>query len=147
MAALGDDAVELGQAGEMLVDDRLVHQRPEMFGLLQFRAVGLCPDASARRAADAMRELVEGRALLNSDPLTAEMLETFGWEPPGDRRSAPCGATTRPVALPAPLPAQEVGAGDPTRRKLGLAREAACLPATVAAIIAPDDLPRPVDAG
>ena len=31
-------------------------------------------------AKDALRELVDGRALLNSDPLTAEMLEAFGCE-------------------------------------------------------------------
>ena len=33
------------------------------------------------RARDALRELVEARALSRLDPLTAEMLEAFGWKP------------------------------------------------------------------
>ena len=32
-------------------------------------------------AKDALRELVEARALCLQDPLTAEMLEAFGWRP------------------------------------------------------------------
>jgi hypothetical protein len=39
-AALGDNCVELGQAGDMSVDDWLVHQGPEPLGGLQFRTVG-----------------------------------------------------------------------------------------------------------
>jgi hypothetical protein len=34
-AALGDGGVELGEAGEMPIDDRLIHQRPEALGGLQ----------------------------------------------------------------------------------------------------------------
>ena len=36
------------------------------------------------RAKGALRELVEARALWRQDPLTAEMLEAFGWGPLGE---------------------------------------------------------------
>ena len=39
-AAFGDDGLELGERGEVPVDDRLVDQGPEMLGRLQLRAVG-----------------------------------------------------------------------------------------------------------
>ena len=39
-AALGDGGVELGERGEMPIDDRLIHQRPEALGGLQLGAVG-----------------------------------------------------------------------------------------------------------
>ena len=40
--------------------------------------LALFRSAPAGRARDALRQLVDGRALLPSDPLTAEMLEAFG---------------------------------------------------------------------
>ena len=46
----------------------------------------------ASRAREELRELVDGDALLHSDPMTAEMLEAFGWEPPGGAS----GSTTCP---------------------------------------------------
>ena len=39
-AALGDDGVELGERGEVPIDDGLVDQRPEALGGLQLRTVG-----------------------------------------------------------------------------------------------------------
>src|SRR3954467_227359 len=38
-AAFGDDRAELVQRGDMPIDDRLIHQRPETFGGLELRAV------------------------------------------------------------------------------------------------------------
>ena len=46
--------------------------------------LALFRSAPAGRARDALRQLVDGRALLNSDPLTAEMLEAFGWNRLGE---------------------------------------------------------------
>ncbi len=46
--------------------------------------LALFPDGLAGRAVDALRELVAGGALLPTDPLTAEMLEAFGWRPLGE---------------------------------------------------------------
>ncbi len=46
--------------------------------------LALFPGGPAGRARDMLRELVEGRALLHLDPLTAEMLEAFGWGPVGE---------------------------------------------------------------
>ncbi len=39
-AALGDDGLEVGEGGEVPIDDRLVDQGPEMLGRLQLRTVG-----------------------------------------------------------------------------------------------------------
>src|SRR3712207_5955917 len=39
-AALGDDGLEIGEGGEVPIDDGLVDLRPEMLGRLQFRTVG-----------------------------------------------------------------------------------------------------------
>ena len=39
-AALGDDGLEVGEGGEVPVDNGFVHQRPEVLGRLQLRAVG-----------------------------------------------------------------------------------------------------------
>src|SRR5215207_5618168 len=39
-AAFGDDGTEFVQRGDMPVDDRLVHQWPEMLGGLEFGRVG-----------------------------------------------------------------------------------------------------------
>ncbi len=39
-AALGDNGVEVVERGEVLVGDRLVHQRPEPLGGLEFGAYG-----------------------------------------------------------------------------------------------------------
>ncbi len=46
----------------------------------------------AGRAKNVLWELVAAGALLRLDPLTTEMLETFGWEPPGGAS----GSTTCP---------------------------------------------------
>ena len=46
--------------------------------------LALFPGGPAGRTVDALQELVEGRALLRLDPLTAEMLEAFGWGPLGE---------------------------------------------------------------
>ena len=54
--------------------------------------VALFGESPPDRAKDALWELVEGHALLLLDPLTAEMLEAFGWEPPGGAS----GSTTCP---------------------------------------------------
>jgi hypothetical protein len=39
-AALGDGGLEVGERGEVPIDDGLVDQRPEMLGGLEFRTVG-----------------------------------------------------------------------------------------------------------
>ncbi len=39
-ATLGDDGAELVERGDMPIDDRLVHQRPETLGGLELRTVG-----------------------------------------------------------------------------------------------------------
>src|SRR4030095_8314491 len=39
-ATLGDDGAELVERGDMPIDDRLIHQRPETFGGLELRTVG-----------------------------------------------------------------------------------------------------------
>ncbi len=46
--------------------------------------MALFPDAPTSRAKDALRGLVDAGALLRLDPLTAEMLEAFGWGPLGE---------------------------------------------------------------
>ena len=48
-APRGDGGIERVQGGEVLVDDRLIDQRPEMFGRLQLRAVGRQEDEADRK--------------------------------------------------------------------------------------------------
>ena len=38
--ALGDGGAEFVERGEMPIDDRLIHQRPEMLGRLEFGGIG-----------------------------------------------------------------------------------------------------------
>ncbi len=54
------------------------------------------PAGPARHAS---RELVEARALLRLDPLTAEMLEAFGWRPLGEPKEEPRGDGGHPQGL------------------------------------------------
>src|ERR687897_587200 len=49
-AALGDDGAEFVQRGDMPIDDRLIHQRPEAFGGLELRTVGRHEDDAAPKA-------------------------------------------------------------------------------------------------
>jgi hypothetical protein len=53
--------------------------------------VALFGESPPDRAKDALRELVEGHALLLLDPLTAEMLEAFGWGPLSEPKEEPRG--------------------------------------------------------
>src|SRR5215203_1228370 len=49
-AARGDDGAEFVQRGDMPIGDRLIHQRPEMLGGLEFGRVGRQEDEADPRA-------------------------------------------------------------------------------------------------
>jgi hypothetical protein len=51
----------------------------------------------ANRARDALRELVAGGALLRQDPLTAEMLEAFGWGALVEAQDSTCRRPAEPI--------------------------------------------------
>jgi hypothetical protein len=73
-AAPGDDGVDRIQRGEVPVGDRLVDQRPEAFGRLQFRAVGrgrntkLIPSGTARPSGPCQPALSSTRTVWRSRP-------------------------------------------------------------------------------
>lgn len=54
-------------------------QEEEVARAVAAHDLDLLPGAWTVRGRDALRKLVDGGALLLSDPLTAEMLEAFGW--------------------------------------------------------------------
>ena len=47
--ALGDDGAEVVERGDMPIGDRLIHQRPEMLGGLEFRRIGRQEDQADRK--------------------------------------------------------------------------------------------------
>jgi hypothetical protein len=53
-----------------------------------------CPAGPAMHA---LRELVEARALLRRDPLTAEMLEAFGWGALVEAQDSTCRRPAEPI--------------------------------------------------
>lgn len=57
--------------------------------------LALFPAGPAGPARDALRELVEARAMLFLDPLTAETLEAFGWDSARRLNSAPSADRNR----------------------------------------------------
>src|SRR5215211_19740 len=72
-AALGDDGGELVQRGDMPIDDRLIHQRPETFGGLELRTVGgrktrLIPSGTARFSGPCQPALSSTRTMLRQRP-------------------------------------------------------------------------------
>jgi hypothetical protein len=86
--ARGDDGVEFVERGDMPIDDRLIHQGPEMLGGLEFGRIGRQEDqADAVRDGQAFGSMPAGvveheddTALGSGAALTCEGGEQFGEE-------------------------------------------------------------------